>query len=176
MLRTSSSVKVSCAARRRKGRLMEPISIFLGGFSGILGIIVGILVSQSAKEELKGYRHAFRLLRDYLFLLAAGLFLFQAGVLVLLVGLLMLSVVLKEFSHEDTSKVIIVLHVMLLIMTAHTVLFPTMAALLLVIGVMEAGWWAANDKGALNGALWRRALRDHVLYAVLPLANIIFLL
>lgn len=160
---------------------MESISIFLAGFSGITGIIIGILVSGAAREELRGYKRAFQLFRDYIFLLAAGLFLFQAGVLILLVGLFLLSFVLKKFSKEEVSKVIIVLHVMLLIMTVNTMLFPTMAGMLLVVGMMEGGWWAANEekvlsKGVFRKALWEKLLHEHVLYFVLPLVNIIFLL
>lgn len=160
---------------------MEPISIFLAGFSGALGIIIGMFVSSAAREELRGYKKAFQLFRDYLFLLAAGLFLFQAGVLVLLVGLFLLSVVLQEFAKEEVSKAIVVLHVMLLIMTIDTFLFPIMVGLLLLIGVMEAGWWAAHEEdvlseGVFKRALWQRLLHDHTLYVVLPLVNIIFLL
>ena len=160
---------------------MEPISIVLAGFSGMLGIIIGVVVSSAAREELKAYSATFSILREYAFLIAAGAFLFQVEIMLLLVGLFLLVITLKAFSDAEKSNTIVVLHVILLILVAETSLFGFIASMFLVVGVLEGGWWSSKHepllkRGLFKRELWARVFKDHALFLALPFANAVLLL
>lgn len=160
---------------------MAAISNVLAGLFGMIGIIIGTMVSAAAEEELKGYRSLFRILRDFAFLLTAGFVLFEAGIIILVLGLFLLTVVLKQFSAQDTSNTIALLMAMLLILTAGTSLFALTASMFMVIGALEGGWWSANheqviSKGVLRARAWMVMFKDHVLFWALPLAAVLFVI
>lgn len=157
---------------------MQAMSIFLSGFIGLIGLIIGLVVSSAAREELKDFSKTFIIVRNYFFILAASLLFFQAGIMVFFVSMFLLVVIIKEFAPEDTSKIIIVLYMIMLILTVNTMLFPLLASVLLLIGVLEAGVWASSQKtkkGFFTREVFRSFMQSHILYVILPFALIVFL-
>jgi hypothetical protein len=160
---------------------MQAITIFLASFSGALGILIGIIVSSAAATELKIYKETFCIIRNYLFLFAASILLFQLGIIVLIIGLFLLIAIINNFSKEDTSNTIILIMIIMLIITNNTPLFTYLASILLLIGILEAGYWSSTqekllEKGLLKKEFLSSLLHSHKLYLLLPFANIIFLL
>ena len=153
---------------------------FIAGFAGIAGIIIGILVSKGALEEVKEFYQSFRLIRDNLFLFAAAFFFYHTGIIITIISLAMLIIVIHHFNKKEVSNLIALLMMIMLILTMQTNVYWLLCSMFLIIGMVEAGLWSSEHKklfkkGILSKELWHKVFKDHALYMLLPLAGIVFI-
>lgn len=156
-------------------------SILIGCYAGLLGLLVGLIVSASAAEELTEGKKYFQYLRDLLFLFLAGLFCYQAGFIALIIGLLLALALLVKTGAQESSDLICLLSIIMLLLLREAPLWPILVALFFLIGIFDAGLWSARNeklarKGIFSGQLWRAALSSQVVYVLLPLASTILVI
>ncbi|MBW2983075.1 hypothetical protein KY327_02120 [Candidatus Woesearchaeota archaeon] len=150
-------------------------SQLLLGWSGLLGVIAGLIVSAAATEELKPAKRILRMTHDIIFLLAAGLFLHPAGYLAMAVGLLILTAALATMPSRQAHQLTTLLFTVILIITWDMPLFSAIAGLFLLSHMSAAGEWLARNpemvkKGCLSRTTLSAAAREFALTMTPPLA------
>ena len=149
-------------------------SILLG-WSGILGVLAGLVVSAAATEELPTSRRALRLAHDIAFLLAASLILPASGFLAVGIGLLILTAALATTPDRQAHQLTTLLFTIILILSWKTPFFLATAGLFFIAGLTAAGTWLGNNpalvkKGCLSRPAVSSALHEFALTITPPLA------
>ncbi|MFP4524239.1 MAG: hypothetical protein ACLFO2_02930 [Candidatus Woesearchaeota archaeon] len=150
-------------------------SQILLGWSGLLGVIAGLIVSAAATEELWPARRILRMTHDIGFLLTAGLFLHAAGYLATTVGLLILTAALATMPSRQAHQLTTLLFTVILILAWEMPLFTSIAGLFLISHMAAAGEWLARNpklvkKGCLSRTTLSAAAREFALTITPPLA------
>src|SRR6056297_727160 len=115
------------------------------GWSGLLGVIAGLIVSAAATEELRPAKRILRMTHDIGFLLAAGLFLHAAGYLATAIGLLILTAALATMPSRQAHQLTTLLFTVILIITFKMPLFTVIAGLFLISHMTAVGEWLARN-------------------------------
>lgn len=158
--------------------IMTPWTVFISGFAGLVGLIVGVIVSTAAAEELAGARRWLEWFLDAFFALAVGVATFILGPIVMVVSVLTALLLVRSFKGLEKLKTVVFVMHLILILSWPFGAFTTIAGLFLLTGIVSGGVWSAlhqklAGEGLFRKQLWAALVRECALFFILPLAAVV---
>ena len=147
---------------------------FFLSWSGALGVLIGLIVSANAYEELPHLYKPLLVMRNFFFLLLTSAFFAPFGFVVFITGFFLISTLIIS-SAPETDRLIVVLSIIPFILLKTSETIPFFAGIFFLIGITQAGLWASRNPSAIATHFWKRsfwktALRHHLPYFILPFA------
>ncbi len=160
--------------------MYSSLQLFVGSFAGLIGLIIGVIVSAASIEELKSGGKWFSWFLDVFFALIIGVAMYNYGPIIRVVGVVMALLLVSSF--VGVQKLIFVAFIMqlMLIFFWQSQVYALFVGAFLLVGLLCGGVWSAYRQKVVKGGLftkpvWKLLLHDCLLFVILPLANIVVL-